>query len=158
MRVGTPTCTTKKINKPCSFSATLLVVPPSGMLLCLFHSLKSIFISVALVSVVSGNIRVGPTGRQAKVLLVLRSSVASCSIIRAACQPLPPSGGTPFLLPLLQKLQLSHRSFLVPKLARAYRTLLCCLVCWCGWAVVAGPESVCWTSSRRIDNTCGLYS
>lgn len=34
------------------------------MLICLFRSLKSIFISVALVSAVSGNIRVGPTERQ----------------------------------------------------------------------------------------------
>jgi hypothetical protein len=59
--------------------------------------------------------------------------------------PLPPPGET----------SLSLCSFLVPKVARAYRTLLCCPVCWCGWAAVAARELVRWTICGRIGNTCG---
>lgn len=148
MRLWTATCATKKTNKPCSFSARLPVVPPSGMFIRLFHSAKkqsfqSLSLNYRLCPVIFGSDR--QHCRSCLVLYYLCRLPSIATNWRNNPVPLPPPGET----------LLSLGSFLVPKLARAYRTLLCCLVCWCGWTAGVGRELVRWTVCVRIGNTCG---
>ena len=101
--------------------------------ICLFHSVKNISISVPLVSVVSGNIRVGPTGKQADEPLVLRTW-AACAVlfVPSANQcliwnnsvPLTPPGETSAESPFFSCAETCAR-------IQNY-SLLCCLLVWVG--------------------------
>jgi hypothetical protein len=123
MLARTPPCTTKEINKKWSFSASPILVPPSGIRLSLslskehFHLCRS---GIGCVRRYSG--RTDWKTRHCRFCgLALLSAVLFVQPANWR-NPVPPSPRreTPAQSPF----------FLVPKVARASsRPLLCCLVC-----------------------------